>query len=170
MSVIAMVACLITLSLYAYESGYIAVGIIICGFWMFYAFSMYFGLPVRRWARQMGNNIGIESSYMNSQMLTYQANFVALGTTHFHGFAGSSIYVFDYRNIDYFKKSVIFERNYTNSIYSGERTKFFLKIYLKPSQFYSIREASFELNEFQLEMFLEKVASMMPEKVDMTAS
>ena len=74
--------CLIPLGRY-----YMAIiGLCLFGFLFWLEFSLYIGMPVRKWLKGDIDYEELEASYLKSQMLFYKTNALAFGTTHLHGF------------------------------------------------------------------------------------
>lgn len=74
--------CLIPLGRY-----YMAIiGFCLFGFLFWLEFSLYIGMPVRKWLKGDIDYEELEASYLKSQMLFYKTNALAFGTTHLHGF------------------------------------------------------------------------------------
>ena len=74
--------CLIPLGRY-----YMAIiGLCLFGFLFWLEFSLYIGMPVRKWLKGDIDYEELEASYLKSRMLFYKTNALAFGTTHLHGF------------------------------------------------------------------------------------
>lgn len=74
--------CLIPLGRY-----YMAIiGFCLFGFLFWLEFSLYIGMPVRKWLKGDIDYEELEASYLKSQMFFYKTNALAFGTTHLHGF------------------------------------------------------------------------------------
>ena len=79
--------CLIPLGRY-----YMAIiGLCLFGFLFWLEFSLYIGMPVRKWLKGDIDYEELEASYLKSQMLFYKTNALAFGTTHLHGFTEKNI-------------------------------------------------------------------------------
>lgn len=60
------------------------IGICLFGFLFWLQFSLYIGMPVRKWIKGDIDYPVLESSYLKSQMLLYKTNGLAFGTTQIH--------------------------------------------------------------------------------------
>ena len=136
-----------------------AIGMIIFG-WIFYMeLSEYIGMPVRKWLRGDINYKVLEGSYLNSRMVTYKKNGLALGTTHIHAFTDKKIYAIDYRLVTGITRKVVRLKKYEDGIYSSEEYKHFAVIHVRLPRSGEIHDVEIELNEFQVQMVIDKLGT-----------
>ena len=95
--------CLIPLGRY-----YMAIiGFCLFGLFFWLEFSLYIGMPVRKWLKGDIDYEELEASYLKSQMLFYKTNALAFGTTHLHGFTEKKIYAIDYRLMEGISRNIV---------------------------------------------------------------
>ena len=146
--------CLIPLGRY-----YMAViGLCLFGFLFWLEFSLYIGMPVRKWLKGDIDYEGLEASYLKSQMLFYKTNALAFGTTHLHGFTEKKIYAIDYRLVEGISRKIVRLKKYEDGIYNTEEYKHFAVIHVRLPRSGDIYDVEIELNEFQVQMAIDKLS------------
>ena len=145
--------CLIPLGRY-----YMAIiGFCLFGFFFWLEFSLYIGMPVRKWLKGDIDYEGLEASYLKSQMLFYKTNALAFGTTHLHGFTEKKIYAIDYRLVEGISRKIVRLKKYEDGIYNTEEYQHFAVIHVRLPQSGNIHDVEIELNEFQVQMAIDKL-------------
>lgn len=140
---------------------YLIAGIGVCLFGLLFwlQLSSYIGMPVRKWLKgDIDYNI-LEMSYLNSQMLFYKSNGLAFGTTHIHGFTENKIYAIDYELVDGISRKIVRLKKYEDGIYNTEEYQHFAVIRVRLPQSGTIENVEIELNEFQVQMAIDKIAT-----------
>ena len=146
--------CLIPLGRY-----YMAIiGLCLFGFLFWLEFSLYIGMPVRKWLKGDIDYEGLEASYLKSQMLFYKTNALAFGTTHLHGFTEKKIYAIDYRLVEGISRKIVRLKKYEDGIYNTEEYKHFAVIHVRLPRSGDIYDVEIELNEFQVQMAIDKLS------------
>lgn len=146
--------CLIPLGRY-----YMAIiGFCLFGFFFWLEFSLYIGMPVRKWLKGDIDYEGLEASYLKSQMLFYKTNALAFGTTHLHGFTEKKIYAIDYRLVEGISRKIVRLKKYEDGIYNTEEYQHFAVIHVRLPQSGNIHDVEIELNEFQVQMAIDKLS------------
>lgn len=146
--------CLIPLGRY-----YMAIiGFFLFGFLFWLEFSLYIGMPVRKWLKGDIDYEGLEASYLKSQMLFYKTNALAFGTTHLHGFTEEKIYAIDYRLVEGISRKIVRLKKYEDGIYNTEEYQHFAVIHVRLPQSGNIHDVEIELNEFQVQMAIDKLS------------
>ena len=146
--------CLIPLGRY-----YMAIiGFCLFGFLFWLEFSLYIGMPVRKWLKGDIDYEGLEASYLKSQMLFYKTNALAFGTTHLHGFTEKKIYAIDYRLVEGISRKIVRLKKYEDGIYNTEEYQHFAVIHVRLPQSGNIHDVEIELNEFQVQMAIDKLS------------
>ena len=146
--------CLIPLGRY-----YMAIiGLCLFGFLFWLEFSLYIGLPVRKWLKGYIDYEELEASYLKSQMLFYKTNALAFGTTHLHGFTEKKIYAIDYRLVEGISRNIVRLKKYEDGIYNTEEYKHFAVIHVRLPRSGDIYDVEIELNEFQVQMAIDKLS------------
>ena len=120
-------------------------------------FSLYIGMPVRKWLKGDIDYEGLEASYLKSQMLFYKTNALAFGTTHLHGFTEKKIYAIDYRLVEGISRKIVRLKKYEDGIYNTEEYQHFAVIHVRLPQSGNIHDVEIELNEFQVQMAIDKL-------------
>lgn len=145
--------CLIPLGHY-----YMAIiGLCLFGFLFWIEFSLYIGMPVRKWLKGDIDYEKLESSYLKSQMLFYKTNALAFGTTHLHGFTEKKIYAIDYRLVEGISRKIVRLKKYEEGIYNTEEYQHFAVIHVRLPRSGNIHDIEIELNEFQVQMAIDKL-------------
>ncbi len=146
--------CLIPLGRY-----YMAIiGLCLFGFLFWLEFSLYIGMPVRKWLKGDIDYEELEASYLKSQMLFYKTNALAFGTTHLHGFTEKKIYAIDYRLVEGISRNIVRLKKYEDGIYNTEEYKHFAVIHVRLPRSGDIYDVEIELNEFQVQMAIDKLS------------
>ncbi len=146
--------CLIPLGRY-----YMAIiGFCLFGFLFWLEFSLYIGMPVRKWLKGDIDYEELEASYLKSQMLFYKTNALAFGTTHLHGFTEKKIYAIDYRLVEGISRKIVRLKKYEDGIYNTEEYKHFAVIHVRLPRSGDIYDVEIELNEFQVQMAIDKLS------------
>ena len=146
--------CLIPLGRY-----YMAIiGLCLFGFLFWLEFSLYIGMPVRKWLKGDIDYEELEASYLKSQMLFYKTNALAFGTTHLHGFTEKKIYAIDYRLVEGISRNIVRLKKYEDGIYNTEEYKHFAVIHVRLPRSGNIYDVEIELNEFQVQMAIDKLS------------
>lgn len=135
------------------------IGICLFGFLFWLPFSLYIGMPVRRWLKRDIDYSKLESSYLNSQMLLYKKNGLAFGTTYIHGFTEKEIYAIDYKLVEGISRKIVRLKKYEDGIYNTEEYQHFAVIHVRLPQSGTIHNVEIELNEFQVQMAIDKFAT-----------
>ena len=147
--------CLIPLGRY-----YMAIiGFCLFGFLFWLEFSLYIGMPVRKWLKGDIDYGVLEASYLKSQMLFYKTNALAFGTTHLHGFTEKKIYAIDYRLVQGISRKVVRLKKYEDGVYNTEEYQHFAVIHVRLPQSGNIYDVEIELNEFQVQMAIDKLST-----------
>ena len=145
--------CLIPLGRY-----YMAIiGFCLFGFFFWLEFSLYIGMPVRKWLKGDIDYEELEASYLKSKMLFYKTNALAFGTTHLHGFTEKKIYAIDYRLVEGISRKIVRLKKYEDGIYNTEEYQHFAVIHVRLPQSGNIHDVEIELNEFQVQMAIDKL-------------
>ena len=146
--------CLIPLGRY-----YMAIiGLCLFGFLFWLEFSLYIGMPVRKWLKGDIDYEELEASYLKSQMLFYKTNALAFETTHLHGFTEKKIYAIDYRLVEGISRKIVRLKKYEDGIYNTEEYKHFAVIHVRLPRSGDIYDVEIELNEFQVQMAIDKLS------------
>lgn len=146
--------CLIPLGRY-----YMAIiGLCLFGFLFWLEFSLYIGMPVRKWLKGDIDYEELEASYLKSQMLFYKTNALAFETTHLHGFTEKKIYAIDYRLVEGISRNIVRLKKYEDGIYNTEEYKHFAVIHVRLPRSGDIYDVEIELNEFQVQMAIDKLS------------
>ena len=146
--------CLIPLGRY-----YMAIiGLCLFGFLFWLEFSLYIGMPVRKWLKGDIDYEELEASYLKSQMFFYKTNALAFGTTHLHGFTEKKIYAIDYRLVEGISRNIVRLKKYEDGIYNTEEYKHFAVIHVRLPRSGDIYDVEIELNEFQVQMAIDKLS------------
>ena len=146
--------CLIPLGRY-----YMAIiGLCLFGFLFWLEFSLYIGMPVRKWLKGYIDYEELEASYLKSQMLFYKTNALAFETTHLHGFTEKKIYAIDYRLVEGISRNIVRLKKYEDGIYNTEEYKHFAVIHVRLPRSGDIYDVEIELNEFQVQMAIDKLS------------
>ena len=147
--------CLIPLGRY-----YMAIiGLCLFGFLFWLDFSLYIGMPVRKWLKGDIDCEELEASYLKSQMLFYKTNALAFGTTHLHGFTEKKIYAIDYRLVEGISRKIVRLKKYQEGIYNTEEYQHFAAIHVRLPRSVNIYDVEIELNEFQVQMAIDKLST-----------
>lgn len=133
------------------------VGICLFGSLFYMEFSLYIGMPVRKWLKGDIDYNVLESSYLNSRMLTYKKNGFAFGTTHIHAFTEKKIYAIDYRLVEGISRKIVRLKKYEDGIYSSEEYQHFAVIHVRLPESGNIFDVEIELNEFQVQMAIDNL-------------
>ena len=131
------------------------VGLCLFGF----LFSLYIGMPVRKWLKGDIDYEELELSYLKSQMLIYKTNALAFGTTHLHGFTEKKIYAIDYRLAEGISRKIVRLKKYEDGIYNTEEYQHFAVIHVRLPRSGNIHDVEIELNEFQVQMAIDKLST-----------
>lgn len=146
--------CLIPLGRY-----YMAIiGFCLFGFLFWLEFSLYIGMPVRKWLKGDIDYEELEASYLKSKMLFYKTNALAFGTTHLHGFTEKKIYAIDYRLVEGISRKIVRLKKYEDGIYNAEEYQHFAVIHVRLPRNGDIHDVEIELNEFQVQMAIDKLS------------
>lgn len=146
--------CLIPLGRY-----YMAIiGFCLFGFFFWLEFSLYIGMPVRKWLKGDIDYEELEASYLKSKMLFYKTNALAFGTTHLHGFTEKKIYAIDYRLVEGISRNIVRLKKYEDGIYNTEEYQHFAVIHVRLPRNGDIHDVEIELNEFQVQMAIDKLS------------
>lgn len=146
--------CLIPLGRY-----YMAIiGFCLFGFLFWLEFSLYIGMPVRKWLKGDIDYEELEASYLKSKMLFYKTNALAFGTTHLHGFTEKKIYAIDYRLVEGISRKIVRLKKYEDGIYNAEEYQHFAVIHVRLPRSGNIHDIEIELNEFQVQMAIDKLS------------
>ena len=135
------------------------IGLFLFGFLFWLEFSLYIGMPVRKWLKGDIDYEELESSYLKSQMLIYKTNALAFGTTHLHGFAEKKIYAIDYRLAEGISRKIVRLKKYEDGIYNTEEYQHFAVIHVRLPRSGNIHDVEIELNEFQVQMAIDKLST-----------
>ena len=147
--------CLIPLGRY-----YMAViGLCLFGFLFWLEFSLYIGMPVRKWLKGDIDYEELEASYLKSQMLFYKTNALAFETTHLHGFTEKKIDAIDYRLVEGISRKIVRLKKYEEGIYNTEEYQHFAVIHVRLPRSGNIYDVEIELNEFQVQMAIDKLST-----------
>ncbi len=135
------------------------IGFCLFGFLFWLEFSLYIGMPVRKWLKGDIDYGVLEASYLQSQMLFYKTNALAFGTTHLHGFTEKKIYAIDYRLVQGISRKIVRLKKYEDGIYNTEEYQHFAVIHVRLPQSGNIYDVEIELNEFQVQMAIDKLST-----------
>lgn len=138
------------------------VGILLFGAFFYWEFSLYIGMPVRKWLSSDIDYSVLESSYLNSKMLTYKKNGLALGTSHIHAYTEKKIYAINYRLVEGISRKIVRLKKYEDNIYSSEEYQHFAMIHVRLPQSGTIHNVEIELNEFQVQMVIDNLQLYKP--------
>jgi len=116
---------------------------------------LYIGRPVRKWLNGDIDYNELESSYLNSKILTYKKNGLALGTSHIHAYTEKKVYAIDYRLVEGISRKIVRLKKYEDNIYSSEEYQHFAIIHVRLPQSGKIHDIEIELNEFQVQMAID---------------
>ncbi len=141
------------------------IGIFFFGIFFYIEFSSYIGMPVRRRLKSNIDYNALNASYRNSQLLTYKKNGLAFGTSHLHGFTEKKIFAIDYRFVEGISRKIVRLKSYEDGIYSKEEYQHFAIIHVKPADSDIINDVEIELNEYQVQMAIDKLSTYKPGEV-----
>ncbi len=133
------------------------VGILLFGVFFYWEFSLYIGMPVRRWLKSDIDYNKLESSYLNSRMLIFKKNGLSLGTSHIHAYTEKKIYAIDYRLVEGISRKIVRLKKYEDNIYSSEEYQHFAVIHVRLPESKLIHDVEIELNEFQVQMAIDNL-------------
>ena len=139
-----------------------AIGICLFGLFFYHEFALYIGMPVRRWLKGDIDYHVLETSYIRSQMLTYKKNGLAFGTTHIHGFTEKKIYAIDYRLVEGISRKIVRLKTYEDGIFAKDEYQHFAVIHVRLPQSGNVQDVEIELNEYQVQMAIDKMAAYKP--------
>ena len=122
---------------------------------IYYQFSLYLGMPVRKWLKSDIDYAVLERSYMGSRMLTYKKNGFAFGTTHIHAYTEKKVYAIDYALVEGISRRIVRLKNYEDGLYSSEEYRHFAVIHVRLPESGNIHDVEIELNEFQVQMVID---------------
>lgn len=148
-------ACLIPMGQFAMA----CVGFGLFGLIFYLQFSLYIGMPVRKWLRRDIDYNMLEASYLKSRMLLYKKNGIAFGTTHIHGFTEKKIYAIDYELVKGISRKIVRLKKYEDGVYNTEEYKHFAVIHVRLPQSGTIQDVEIELDEFQVQMAIDKLTT-----------
>lgn len=134
-------------------------GLLLFGFLFWLQFSVFIGMPVRKWLKGDIDYSVLEASYLKSQMLLYKTNALAFGTTHLHGFTEKKIYAIDYELVEGISRKIVRLKKYEDGIYNTEEYLHFAVIHVRLPRSGQIHDVEIELNEFQVQMAIDKLAT-----------
>ena len=137
----------------------VIVGLLLFGFLFWLQFSVFIGMPVRRWLKGDIDYSVLEASYLKSQMLLYKTNGLSFGTTHLHGFTEKKIYAIDYELVEGISRKIVRLKKYEDGIYNTEEYLHFAVIHVRLPRSGKIHDVEIELNEFQVQMAIDKLAT-----------
>ena len=120
---------------------------------------LFLGMTVRKWLKSGIDYNAIEASYVNSQMLTFKKNGLSFGTTHIHAFTEKNIYAIDYKYVTGISRKIVRLKTYEDGIYSKEEYQHFAVIHMKHKLSDQIFDIEIELNEYQVQMAIDKIAT-----------
>lgn len=142
--------CLMVQSLFTGILGFFLFGLL-----FYWEFSLYIGMPVRKWLKGDIDYDALESSYKNAGFLTYKKNGLAFGSTHIHGYTEKKVYAIDYRLVEGISRKIVRLKTYEDNIYSSEEYQHFAVIHVRLPQSGAICDVEIELNEFQVQMAMD---------------
>ena len=123
-------------------------GLVLFGFLFWLAISDFLGKPVRKFYKRTDVDFqAVSDSYMKGKMLAYQNNGINIGSQYLVAFNDRKVIALKLQNVGDITKKIVREKEYTNSIYTGEEYKHFAVIN---------SDTEVELNEFQLELIIEE--------------
>lgn len=135
------------------------IGFLLFGFLFWLQFSLFIGMPVRKWLKSDIDHSAIEASYLKSQMLLYKTNALAFGTTHLHGFTEKKIYAIDYGSVEGISKKIVRLKKYEDGIYNTEEYQHFAVIHVRLPESGKSQDIEIELNEFQVQLAIDKLST-----------
>ncbi len=135
----------------------VILGLLLFGFLFWLSFSVFIGMPVRKWLKSDIDYPVLEASYLNSQMLLYKTNALAFGTTHLHGFTEKKIYAIDYKNVEGISRKIVRLKKYEDGIYNTEEYQHFAVIHVRLPESGTLYNVEIELNEFQVQMAIDRL-------------
>lgn len=135
------------------------IGLSLFGFLFWLQFSLYIGMPVRKWLKGDIDYEVLEATYLKSQMLLYKTNALAFGSTHLHGFTEKKIYAIDYELVEGISKKIVRLKKYEDGIYNTEEYQHFAVIHVRLPRSGQIHDVEIELNEFQVQMAIDKLST-----------
>lgn len=146
-------------------------GFLLFGVFFYWEFSLFMGMPVRKWLKGDIDYDALEFSYQNARFLTYKKNGLALGLTHIHAFTEEKVYAIDYRLVDGISRKIVRLKKYEDNIYSSEEYQHFAVIHVRLPQSGKIHDIEIELNEFQVQMVIDnlqtfKLGKKLTENID----
>ena len=133
------------------------IGVLLFGTLFWLEFSLFIGMPVRKWLKSDIDYPVIEASYLKSQMLLYKTNALAFGSTHLHGFTEKNIYAIDYGSIEGISRKIVRLKKYDDGIYDTEEYQHFAVIHVRLPENGKAQDIEIELNEFQVQMAIDKL-------------
>lgn len=132
-------------------------GFLISGLIFYWQFSLFIGMPVRKWLKSDIDYNALESSYKHANFLFFKKNGFAFGQTHIHAFTEKEVYAIDYRLVDAISRKIVRLKKYEDSIYSSEEYQHFAVIHVQLPQSGRIYDVEIELNEFQVQMAIDNL-------------
>ena len=133
------------------------IGVLLFGTLFWLEFSLFIGMPVRKWLKSDIDYPVLEASYLKSQMLLYKTNALAFGSTHLHGFTEKNIYAIDYGSVEGISRKIVRLKKYDDGIYDTEEYQHFAVIHVRLSENGKAQDIEIELNEFQVQMAVDKL-------------
>ncbi|OQA22940.1 MAG: hypothetical protein BWY61_01531 [Firmicutes bacterium ADurb.Bin354] len=133
------------------------IGVLLFGSLFWLEFSLFIGMPVRKWLKGDIDYPVLEASYLKSQMLLYKTNALAFGTTHLHGFTENKVYAIDYGSIEGISRKIVRLKKYEDGIYNTEEYQHFAVIHVRLPESGETQDVEIELNEFQVQMAIDKL-------------
>ena len=133
------------------------IGIVLFGLLFYMVFSDYYGMPVRKWLKGDIDYNQLNSSYVNSRIVTYKKNGFAYGTTHIHAFTDKKVYAIDYRLVEGISRKIVRMKQYEDGIYSSEEYQHFAVTHVRLPRSGQIQDVEIELNEYQVQMVIDNL-------------
>lgn len=133
------------------------IGLLLFGVLFYREFTLYIGMPVRKWLKGDIDYDKLEASYLKSRMLVYKKNGLALGTSHIHAYTEKKIYAIDYRLVEGISRKIVRRKKYEDNIYSSEEYQHFAVIHVRLPESKQIHDVEIELNEFQVQMAIDNL-------------
>lgn len=130
-------------------------GFLLFGVLFYWKFSLFIGMPVRKWLKGDIDYAALETSYKNARFLTYKKNGFAFGLTHIHAYTENKVYAIDYRLVEGISRKIVRLKKYEDNIFSSEEYQHFAVIHVRLPQSGKLQNVEIELNEFQVQMAID---------------
>lgn len=125
------------------------VGLLLFGGLLYLSVSSLMGRPVKKFYNRTDVDFqAVNDSYMKGNMVVFRNNGINVGSRYLVAFNERNVIALELQNVSDITKNIVREKEYVNSIYTGENTKLFAVVN---------NDTKIELrDEFQLELIIEE--------------